>query len=128
MSNKIVLIRPQNIYNYNNYPPLNLISIGTRLKQEGYKVDIINCAFETDHLKTIGEHIKDALFVGISLITSEVLDAYEIVKFVKKHSNAPIVVGGWHCTLSPNKWRTANILILSLLERARSILLLLPKP
>ena len=46
MSNKALLIRPQNVYNYNNYPPLNLISVGSKLKTAGYDVRIINCAFE----------------------------------------------------------------------------------
>lgn len=103
MSDKIVLVRPQNIYNYNNYPPLNLISIGTRLKQEGYEVVIINCAFEKDHLTTISEHVTDALFVGISFLTSEIPSTYEILKFVKKNFKVPIVVGGWHCTLFPEQ-------------------------
>ena len=67
MLNKILLIRPQNVYNYNNYPALNLISLASALKFAGYEVKIINSAFEKDHLKTIREELEGALFAGISI-------------------------------------------------------------
>jgi len=103
MRNKILLIRPENVYSYNNYPPLNLISIGSVLKSAGYDVKIINCAFEKDSLKTIETELGGTLFVGISLLTSEVPDAYKIIRFIKEKSDIPIVVGGWHCTLFPEQ-------------------------
>lgn len=101
MSNKILLIRPQNIYHYNNYPPLNLISLGSALKSAGYRVKIINSAFEKNHLKAISEELKGALLAGITLLTSEVPDAYDIIKHIKENSDVPVVTGGWHCTLFP---------------------------
>lgn len=103
MSDKILLVRPRNVYNYNNYPSLNLISIGSRLKEAGYKVRIINCAFEEDPLKAIDRELGDTLFVGISLLTSEAPDAYNVMKHVKENSDVPVVVGGWHCTLFPEQ-------------------------
>lgn len=103
MSNKILLIRPQNIYNYNNYPPLNLIFLASRLRSAGYHIKIINSAFEKDHLKTISAELEGALFAGLTLLTSEVPDAYNIMKFIKENSNVPVVVGGWHCTLFPEQ-------------------------
>jgi radical SAM superfamily enzyme YgiQ (UPF0313 family) len=103
MSDRVLLIRPQNVYNYNNYPPLNLICIGTALKAAGYDVKIINCAFEKDPLKAIGEEAKDSLFICISLLTSEAVDAYQIIKHVKENFDVPVVAGGWHCTLFPEQ-------------------------
>lgn len=103
MGDKILLVRPGNIYNYNNYPPLNLISLATKLELSGYDVKIINCAFEKDSLVTIGKELEDCLFVGITLLTAEVPDAYRIMKFVKENSSIPIVIGGWHCTLFPKQ-------------------------
>jgi anaerobic magnesium-protoporphyrin IX monomethyl ester cyclase len=103
MLNKILLIRPQNIYNYNNYPALNLISLASALKFAGYEVKIINSAFEKDHLKAIGEELEGTLFAGISLLTSEIPDAYTIMKFIKENSSVPVVAGGWHCTLFPEQ-------------------------
>ncbi|MBN2655392.1 MAG: B12-binding domain-containing radical SAM protein, partial [Nitrospirae bacterium] len=103
MSNKILLIRPKNVYNYNNYPPLGLISVGSALKLAGYDVKIINCAFENDPYGAISNELNDVLFAGISLITSEIQDAYQIIKYIKENSNTPVVVGGWHCTLFPDQ-------------------------
>ena len=103
MSKKILLIRPQNIYNYNNYPPLSLISLASSLKFAGYKVKIINSAFEKDHLMAIGAELDDALFAGITILTSEIPDAYNIMRFIKENSNVPVVAGGVHCTLFPEQ-------------------------
>lgn len=103
MTDKVLLIRPQNVYNYNNYPPLNLISIGSKLKSAGYKVEIINCAFERNPLETISNKLRDVLFAGISLLTSESPDTYQIIKYIKQISNIPTAVGGWHCTLFPEQ-------------------------
>ncbi|MDD5584558.1 MAG: radical SAM protein [Candidatus Omnitrophica bacterium] len=103
MGRKILLIRPENIFDYNNYPPLNLISLATVLKSKKYEVKIINCASETNPLETIAKELNDTLFVGITMLTSEVPDAYRIMKFVKEKSRVPVVVGGWHCTLFPEQ-------------------------
>jgi radical SAM superfamily enzyme YgiQ (UPF0313 family) len=99
MPKKILLIRPENTYNYNNYPPLNLLCIGTGLKAAGFEVKIINCAFEKDPLRAIGGHLKDTLFAGITMLTPEVPSAYRVMKFIKENSSIPIVAGGWHSTL-----------------------------
>ncbi|MEE9215032.1 MAG: radical SAM protein [Thermodesulfobacteriota bacterium] len=103
MSNKVLLIRPENVYSYNNYPSLGLICIGSKLKSVGYNVKIINCALETNPLGTIGKELEDCLFAGITLLTSEVPDAYVIMKYIKEISDVPVVVGGWHCTLFPEQ-------------------------
>ncbi len=103
MLNRILLIRPKNVYCYNNYPSLGLICVASKLKLVGYDVKIINCALEVNPLETIGRELKDCLFVGITLLTSEVPDAYRIMKFVKQISSVPVVVGGWHCTLFPEQ-------------------------
>lgn len=103
MANKVLLIRPRNVYNYNNYPSLGLICIGSKLKSVGYDVKIINCAFETNPFEVIRKELKNTLFAGITLLTSEAPNAYQIMKFIKENSNVPVIVGGWHCTLFPQQ-------------------------
>jgi len=103
MRDKVVLIRPENVYHYNNYPPLNLISLGSKLKQEGYRVKIINCAFEKDPLGKISSELEDVLFAGVSMLTSEAVDAYRVIRHIKEHSDVPVVAGGAHCTLFPEQ-------------------------
>lgn len=109
MSDKVVLIRPENIYKYNNYPPLNLISIGTMLKHAGFTVKIINCAFEHDCLKTLRSELRGALFAGVTLLTSEVPHAYNIIRFIKEKIKIPVVVGGSHCTLFPEQMAACDL-------------------
>lgn len=108
MPNKILLIRPHNIYNYNNYPPLNLISIGTQLKTNGFDVKIINCAFNENYLDMIRYELGDTMLVGISLLTSETPDALNILRYIKKYSNVPVVAGGWHCSLFPDQMASSG--------------------
>lgn len=103
MAGKVLLIRPENIYDYYNYPPLSLIHLGSNLKSNGYDVKIINCGLEKDPLLSIRENLKDCLLVGITLLTSEAPGAYKVAKFIKENSVVPIVAGGWHCTLFPDQ-------------------------
>jgi len=103
MQGKVLLIRPQNIYHYNNYPPLGLIALATQLKVNGYEVKIINCALEKNPLDATKRELDNVLFVGISILTAEVMDAFRIVEYIRKHSDIPILVGGVHCTLFPEQ-------------------------
>jgi len=107
---KVLLIRPENIYSYNNYPPLNLISIGTSLKKAGFEVDIVNCAREREPLNLITQKAKDAAFIGITMVTSECCGAYNVISRVKSHLKTPVVVGGWHCTLFPEQMMENNLI------------------
>lgn len=110
MSNKVLFIRPKNVYNYNNYPALNLIVLASKLVQAGYETEIINCAFESDPEKAIKNALtKDVLFVGVSMLTSEVPHAYEIMHFIKQQSTVPVVAGGWHCTLFPEQTAKSDL-------------------
>ena len=103
MCNTVLLIRPRNIYNYNNYPSLGFICLGSVLENAGYDVKIVNCAFEKNPLEVIGKQLDGVLFVGVTLLTSEVPHAYQILKHIKAISDVPTIVGGWHCTLFPEQ-------------------------
>jgi len=111
MPDKIVLIRPRNVYNYNNYPPLNLILLASKLRSAGFpEVKIINCAFEKDQFATLEKELEGALFAGVSLLTSEAPDAYEVIKFIKQKTRVPVVAGGWHCTLFPEQMAGSELI------------------
>jgi radical SAM superfamily enzyme YgiQ (UPF0313 family) len=103
MSKKVLLIRPKNVYNYNNYPPLNLILLASALKSRGFETEILNAALEQDALEKIREKLPDTFLVALTLLTPEVPDALAILKFIRAQSEVPIVVGGWHCTLFPDQ-------------------------
>jgi len=93
---RVLLVRPRNVYNYNNYPPLGLISLGSKLEAEGHRVRIINCAFEDV------EQQEWANLVGIGFLTSEVPDAYRILSLLRG-SPSTVVAGGVHPTLFPEQ-------------------------
>jgi radical SAM superfamily enzyme YgiQ (UPF0313 family) len=107
--NKILLIRPANVYNYNNYPPLNLILLASSLKQAGFSPEIINSAFEPELQSKLRVLLPDTLFVAITMLTPEVPNAIEIMKFVRQNSSVPVVVGGWHCTLFPEQMAKSDL-------------------
>ena len=93
-----LLVRPRNIYNYNNYPPLGLILLGSVLEANGHRVTILNCAWDHDRLT---EEAAGADMVGVGFLTSEVPDAYEILSQLRTHPC--VVAGGMHPTLFPQQ-------------------------
>ena len=121
MKNKIILIRPENVYRYNNYPPLNLICLGSILRKNGFDVTIINSILEKDAFKTIQAELNDALVVGITMLTSEVPDALKVSHFIKKQADIPIIVGGWHCTLFPEQMANCENIDYVIMGEGRSI-------
>ena len=100
---KVLLVRPANIYDYNNYPAMGLLCVATSLQEHGYSPVVINVALEPDPYATIARELEDSLFVGITLLSSEIPSACAIMKFIRSQSSVPIVVGGWHCTLFPEQ-------------------------
>lgn len=101
---KVVLIRPKNIFNYSNYPPLSLLAIGSVLKMEGYYVKIIDASKDKKFKDLLRSECKDALVFGITAYTSEVRHGIEISDFLKKNFfDTPIVWGGCHATLLPEQ-------------------------
>jgi radical SAM superfamily enzyme YgiQ (UPF0313 family) len=100
---KIILIKPKNIFAYSAYPPLELLTIGTILHENGYNVRIINAAAQKNYKELLRKECKDAFVVGITCYTSEVKSAIEITDFVKENFNIPVVWGGWHPTLFPGQ-------------------------
>lgn len=103
MPGAVVLVRPENVYNYNNYPPLGPISVGSELARAGYEVRIVDCALEPDWRGALTKALDGALFAGVSLLTSEVPGAFEVLEHVRAVSDVPTVVGGWHVTLFPEQ-------------------------
>lgn len=99
INKKIVLVKPENIYGYGAYPPLELLTVGTVLYENGYDVEIINAAAQKNYKELLLEKCKDAFIVGITSYTSEIKNAIEIIDTIKKNFNVPIVWGGWHATL-----------------------------
>jgi anaerobic magnesium-protoporphyrin IX monomethyl ester cyclase len=82
--------------------------IGTYLKQHGFDVIIIEGAYHEDYLDNLEETLtayNDILFVGMSVMVTQISFALQASKVVKAHNKGriPIVWGGPHPTLYPEQ-------------------------
>ncbi len=102
---KVLLIQPRNSLALNIYPPLSLIKIGTVLKERGDDVEIITVPTLSNYnyIDVIGAAVEKSDAVGITALTSELIDAIGIAKFIRKNFSVPIIWGGWHATLFPEQ-------------------------
>jgi radical SAM superfamily enzyme YgiQ (UPF0313 family) len=106
---------PQKISSY--HPPLGLLYIGRVLEDEGYKVEVIDFLAEKYPLKTLINNLSSADAVGITVFSSAYSEslhggnytyAYKesakVADFIKGiNSELPILIGGPHCTIQPEK-------------------------
>ncbi len=99
---KIVFIEPSppdfHIFSRMKMPRLGTVLLGTKLKQNGYKVK--------SYVESVGpldlEDVFTADAVGISTITSTAPRAYEIAQLIKK-MGIPVFMGGPHVTFMPDE-------------------------
>jgi radical SAM superfamily enzyme YgiQ (UPF0313 family) len=83
-------------------PPLGLLYIAKILELDGDKVEILDFAAENYEEKKLVDALKNADVVGITIVTSILQNAIEIVKIIKKiKPQIKVIIGGPHCTLVP---------------------------
>ncbi len=90
------------------YPSTATLLLATLLHNQGYDVTLIDGGYYGDYLKQIEKYIEtyaeDVLFVGMSVMTTQVPFALEVSERVKKKcSTVPVVWGGPHATLFPDQ-------------------------
>lgn len=83
--------------------PLGLLAISTPLVRNGYDVRIIDATIAPNYKQQVLDEVKDALCLGISVITGPMIkDTVDIAKAVKKwNPEFPVILGGWHPSLLP---------------------------
>lgn len=92
----------------NIYPAVGILLIGSILRQHGFKVEIIDGAYDENYLGTLTDCVtreKDRLlYVGMSVMTTQVPLALEASRAAKAIDNrVPIVWGGAHPSLFPEQ-------------------------
>lgn len=104
----ILLINPH-YHNHWNYGvdrtsfPINVLSLGSVLKQAGFNPIIIDTCVDQNYLEIIDTHLPKTLLVGISAMTPQVPHALSIARRIREKSpDTPIVWGGVHPTLYPD--------------------------
>ncbi len=90
------------------YPPMGILLVGSLLKKNGYDVKIIDGAVLKRYcIPEIEKNILSSdrtLYVGLSVMTSQILPALDISGYVKKKfPDVKIVWGGIHPTLFPEQ-------------------------
>jgi len=104
MRNKVVLFYPP----YAGTPlgpPLSLLSLASPLIEEGFRVSIVDGSIERDFKQIVATEIKDALCLGLSLLTGQVIrPAVEVARLTRHlRPELPIIFGGWHPSLLPGQ-------------------------
>ena len=89
---------------YGMAPPLGLLYLASPIEQRGDTVTILDFTAEPYDERTLEIHAKNADVVGVSMLSTSVEKTVTIVNFLKQqHPHLPIIIGGPHCTLFPEK-------------------------
>jgi anaerobic magnesium-protoporphyrin IX monomethyl ester cyclase len=104
MRGKVVLFYPA----YDGPPlsaPLCLLSLASALKAANFEVVVIDAAIEPDYKNRILKEARDALCLGISVLTGPMIrGAIEVATAAKTLiPKLPVVFGGWHPSLLPGE-------------------------
>lgn len=87
-------------------PPLGILYLASVLERAGHRVRVVDAEAERLSLKGLGERIKEEKpdVVGLTCLTLTLDSCKRIVREVKKHSGAYVVVGGPHISVSPPEY------------------------
>src|ERR1700687_1148763 len=90
--------------------PLGILAISTPLLNAGYDVRIIDSTISPDYKKEVLREVRDALCLGISVVTGPMIrETVEVAKAVKTwNPEFPVILGGWHHSLLPKQTLEAD--------------------
>lgn len=134
MQKNVILINlpPAQDYNYDSsgtvYPSTAILIIGTILKNQGLKVIIVDGTIIPDFReKTLGYIDDNTIFIGFSVMTSQVPMALDMSESIKAgYPEIPVIWGGIHPTLFPEQTlRNPNINIIVTGEGSETVLSLI---
>ncbi len=85
--------------------PLGILAVSTPLERAGYTICLIDSTITPNFEQRVLEEVKDALCLGISLVTGPMIrETVAIAKAVKAwNPDFPIILGGWHPSLLPGQ-------------------------
>src|SRR5271167_1264956 len=104
MSKKIVFFFPS-FASSEATAPLGILAVATPLLGGGYQVELIDSTITPNFKKRVLEAVRDAVCLGISLVTGPMIrETVEIARAVKDwNPDFPIILGGWHPSLLPKQ-------------------------
>ena len=97
---KVVLYNPRAVF---WTMPLGLLAVASALDPTRYEVKIVDGRLEADPLAAVLAETRDALCLGITVLTGDpIRDALRVSRAVKaQRPDLPVVWGGWHPSLFP---------------------------
>ena len=104
MKNKIVFFFPS-FASTEATAPLGILAVATPLLRAGYEVCLIDSTITPHFKKRVLEEARDALCLGVSLVTGPMIrETVEIARALKEwNPDFPIILGGWHPSLLPKQ-------------------------
>ncbi|MDT8067880.1 MAG: radical SAM protein [Terriglobia bacterium] len=104
MSRKVVFFFPS-FASTEATAPLGILAVATPLLRAGYEVVLIDSTITPNFQKRVVEEVKDAICLGISLVTGPMIrETVAIARAVKEwNPEFPIILGGWHPSLLPRQ-------------------------
>lgn len=87
-------------------PPLGILYLAKKLELKGHTVDVIDFSAEKISIDLIDKHLKSCDAVGMTIYSEphELKNSISIANMIKEiDSDVPIIIGGAHCTLSPEQ-------------------------
>src|SRR5262249_25686358 len=105
--------------------PLCLLSLASTLRAADFHVVVIDAAIQPDYKNRILREAKDALCLGVSVLTGPMIrGALEVSTAVKEnYPKLPVIFGGWHPSLLPGE--TLNEPFVDIVVRGQGELTLL---
>ncbi|MDD5589872.1 MAG: radical SAM protein [Candidatus Portnoybacteria bacterium] len=110
---KLILLNPEfNIAKtkYDTSLSVGLLCLGSYLYKKGVPVKIIDCARQEKWEKVFEEEIKDAAYLGFSVMTTQIPSALRIAWWVKNFfPRVKLIWGGPHATFFPQETLESNL-------------------
>ena len=111
---RIALISPKWNKKANDYPPLGLGYLAAVLEHAHHQVQIFDCSLDPNSTpESDVQQVKafDPHLVGITAMTSVYHSALETATLLKAYLGRPIVIGGPHATMCPERILTESPVI-----------------
>src|ERR1700761_7764502 len=111
MSKKVVFFFPS-FASSEATAPLGILAVATPLLCAGYEVCLIDSTITPNFKQRVLEEVKDAICLGISLVTGPMIrETAEIARAIKEwNPDFPIILGGWHPSLLPKQTLEAEFI------------------
>jgi anaerobic magnesium-protoporphyrin IX monomethyl ester cyclase len=89
---------------YGLSPPLGLLYIATMLENEGDQVTVLDFSAEPYDEQKFLSAVRSSDIIGFTMLSSSFNQAKHLIECAKQQdSDIPLVIGGPHCTLQPEK-------------------------